>query len=378
MGVRGTGVRTVARRGRRVLVIDFRYTDQHGVRRRFKRDAASQVLHAARAEADRLQRLAAETGSPEAAPPASMILQAFVDDRWRPLYGPRYRPGTLERYEALLGQGLLEQLGSKRLADIDGPCVRAFLAGVASQPSKRTGRTVQTRPHHDFVRTLLRAAKDLGELAELPGDLPPRPRPAKKLPDAPPLEEIQQTLALAVGWLRVAIALGIYAGLRSGEIRALQVRDVDLGQGVLRIRRTLSGDVECAPKGNKDRNVPIVPELDPIMREAIRRKLPKARVVLTSEGETPTRQSIWTRLDALQKAHGLPHRSVHQLRHGFCTWTLRAGIDVESVRILAGHTDLATTQRYVHADATRARALMAGATGGTRSAGDVDSEGKER
>lgn len=230
----------------------------------------------------------------------------------------------------------------------------------------QNGCPVQTRPHHDFLRTLLRAAKDLGDLGELPTDLPPRPRPSKKLPDAPELGEIQQTIALAGDWLRVAIALGIYAGLRSGEIRALQVRDVDLRQGLLRIRRTLSGDQELPPKGNKDRNVPIVPELKPILEEACRRKLPKARVVLTSVGETPTRQSIWTRLDYLQKAHGLPHRSVHQLRHGFCTWTLRAGIDVESVRVLAGHTDLATTQRYVHADADRARALMAGATGGTR------------
>lgn len=365
MGVRGTGVRIVDRRGKRVLLIDFRYTDLKGVRQRFKRDATSQVMQAARAEADRLQRLAAETGSPEATALSSPSLQEFVDKTWRPLWSSRYRPGTLERYEALLGQGILEQLGPKRLDQIDGPVVMAYLATVALR-KRKGGKVTQTRPHHDFIRTLLRAAVESHQLPELPQDLPSRPKRSKKLPEAPGLDEIRLTLTHATDWLQVAIALGIYAGLRSGEIRALQVRDIDLRAGLLRIRRALSGNVEVAPKGDKERIVPIIPDLAPVLQEAVRRKLPGARVVLTSEGETPTRQSIWTRLDALQKAHGLPHRSVHQLRHGWCTWLLQAGIDVESVRVLAGHSDLATTQRYVHADGTRARAMMLGATGGTR------------
>lgn len=361
MGVRGTGVRSVTRRGRRVLLIDFRYTDRAGVRQRFKRDATSQNMAAARAEADRLQRLAAETGSPVAARSSSLTLATWIEQVWRPKFAPTaFKPSTLERYEALLGQGLLDQLGPRRLDAIDGAAARAYLTTVAAKGA-------QTRPHHDFVRSLLKAAVETHHLEQLPGDLPKRPRRSKKLPDAPDVEEIMATLALAAGWLRVAIALGIMAGLRSCEIRALRAGDVDFRKGVLRIVVSMSAETETTTKGDSDRIVPITADLRPILIEACKSKLPGARVVVNRMGHTPRRQAVWDALDRLQSKHGLKHRSVHQLRHGWCTWLLRAGLDAESVRMLAGHTNLATTQRYVHADAERATAMMLGATTGSRS-----------
>jgi integrase len=49
-------------------------------------------------------------------------------------------------------------------------------------------------------------------------------------------------LGKAGGWLRIAITLAAFAGLRQGEMRALEVRDVDLKSGVInsvgRFRRT--------------------------------------------------------------------------------------------------------------------------------------------
>ncbi len=41
---------------------------------------------------------------------------------------------------------------------------------------------------------------------------------------------------------------------------------------------------------------------------------------------------------------------VHALRHGFCTELVRSNVGVETVRVLAGHEDLRTTQRYLHAE----------------------------
>lgn len=64
MGIKGTGVRTAIRRGKRVIIVDFHYTDNNGVRRRYRRDADVQTMASARAEADRLQKIAVETGSP--------------------------------------------------------------------------------------------------------------------------------------------------------------------------------------------------------------------------------------------------------------------------------------------------------------------------
>lgn len=204
------------------------------------------------------------------------------------------------------GRDVVANLGDKRLDQIDGRTVSLFLADVGRRTWR--GHPIQTRPHYDLVCSILSSSVELGELADLPKNLPKRPKRPKKLPSCPSIEEVHQNLAV--------------------------------------------------PKGAADRLVPIVPELAAVLRKACARKLPLAYVVRTPRGTMPTRQLIWSRLNALQKKHGLPHRSVHQLRHGFCNHLLRMGVDIETVRVLAGQSSLVVTERYVHADVDRARVIM--------------------
>ena len=77
-------------------------------------------------------------------------------------------------------------------------------------------------------------------------------------------------------------------------------------------------------------------------------KLPRARLVLTEEGTTPKRQKMWSRLAALLKRHRMRHHSFHSLRHYFCSALIDRGMPVPVVQRAAGHSDLKTTQRYVH------------------------------
>ena len=60
-----------------------------------------------------------------------------------------------------------------------------------------------------------------GALEAMP-DLAKPPPPGKKQPSAPSTEEVNAMLARASGWLSVAVALGALAGLRQGEVRALE------------------------------------------------------------------------------------------------------------------------------------------------------------
>jgi integrase len=210
-----------------------------------------------------------------------------------------------------------------------------------------------------FVRTLLREAAQLGVIAEAPRVPAGVLKEAKKLPAAPTLAEVEHLIAHATGWVRVAVALGVYAGLRSGEIRALQAGDVDLQAGLIRVVRTLSDDEEEEPKGEKERTVPIIPQLEAVLRDALRSKLPAARVVLTSRGTTPRRQHVLSKVVALQQRLGTKRTwSVHALRHAFCSHLVRVGVGVEAVRALAGHSSIRVTNRYVHATGADLRGAM--------------------
>jgi integrase len=347
MGARSEGYRRTKRDGQSRWIIDFRYLDKDRREQRFRRDAQVQSAEGARSEARMRKQLALESGSPDPRPAAPTFAE-FVETTFRPLHlKVKCRPATIERYEYLLKQGILDAFGSVRLD-------ASFLSPTRAYVADLVARGVQPRPHVSFVRCVLRAAFELGALERLP-DMPPLPKAGKKLPDAPTKEHVTTLLANAHDWLRPAIALAAYAGLRAGEVRALEVRDVDLVGDRILVRRAFSADAVLTPKSSHERVVPLLPELREILVPALRSKLPNARVVVTRNGTTPRRTHVLTALKRLESKIGARAWSFHALRHFFISELVRHGVSVEVVRILAGHSKLDVTQRYVHAQASELR-----------------------
>jgi integrase len=282
----------------------------------------------------------------------SPLFAAFVETKFRPVYMPTHcRPATRERYEAIFRQGVLDAFGSRRLDAIRAQEVRAYAAELAA-------RRIQARNHLSLVRTVLRAAVEFGALDAMP-DLPPLPRQSRKLPDAPSDEDVATLLERSSGWLRLAIALSVYAGLRMGEVRGLEVRDVDFKRDRILVRHALSADEVMPPKSGHERVVPLAPELRALLEEAVRLKMPHARVVVSERGETPRRQRVLGAFKRFEQKLGVREWSFHSLRHYFCSALIRRGASVEAVRLLAGHSKLDVTQRYVHATADDLRAAIA-------------------
>lgn len=342
-------VRRVRRRGTTRWQIDFTYLDDAGRERRYRRDAALQIAAGARAEAARLHAIAVTTGrlEPRRQPPT---LAGFARGQFEALFMPRYRTSTRSRYEGLL-RDLTAALGPRRLDEIGAPEARALAADLA-------GRSISVKPHLVLLKTVLRAAHEVGALEQVP-TLPRLYKESRKLPDCPSRDEVGRMLDGATGWLRVAIALAVNAGLRLGEVRALEVRDVDFDGGAIHVRRSLSENDPVTPKSGHERLVPMTRRLQEVLEDATRSKLPRARVIVTVAGSTPRRTLVLRRLKALQRRLGLPGWSFHSLRHHFVSELVRAGASVEAVRLLAGHGKLDVTQRYVHATGADVRSAVA-------------------
>lgn len=211
-----------------------------------------------------------------------------------------------------------------------------------------TAKRIHLKGPINLLRTILRAAVEVGDLESLPA-FPKLFKESKKLPDAPTTEEVEAMLAHSTGWLHTAIALTAHAGLRMGEVRALEVQDVDLKNGCVNIRRAFSENTLDTPKSGHERVVPLTPELQRVLTEAVRSKLPRARVILSRLGLTPSRQNTLSTMKEMLQRNDLKTRSFHSLRHYFCSTLVRRGANLEAVRLLAGHAGLDVTQRYVHA-----------------------------
>jgi integrase len=356
MGMKNTtGVRKVVRGGKAHWVIDFRYVTKVGQRLRFRRDASVQMHTPALAEAKRLMARAAETGSMEdyeATRSATLTFGEFARGPFEVMFMPGFRPATQVRYRALLRQSLLAFFGGKRLDAITPQDIRAFAATLNE-------RRVQTKGPLGLVRTLLRTAHEGGHLDAVPPFPSGLVRTSRKLPDAPSPADFERMLEQASGWMRVAIALSGFAGMRMGEVRGLEVRDIDFDGHRILLRRSLSEDVSVTPKSGHDRMVPLVPELEAMLRDAVRSKLPRARAVLDDEGQTPGRQVFLHRFKRVLRLASLQDRPFHSLRHYFITELVRRGAGLEAVRMLAGHSKLEMTQRYAHATAEDLKAAIA-------------------
>ena len=192
------------------------------------------------------------------------------------VYMPTYRPATARRYRELHAQRVMALFGDMRLEDIGPDQYRAFAAALHKDG-------VQTKGPLTLVRTVVRAAHENGYLDKVPDFPSGLVVTSRKLPDAPSSEEVDAMLE-APGWLGLAIALAAMAGMRMGEVRALEVSDVDFERHRILVRRAMSEETSLTPKSGHEREVPLAAGLEARLREAVKDKLPRAGVLLDDEG----------------------------------------------------------------------------------------------
>ncbi len=178
------------------------------------------------------------------------------------------------------------------------------------------------------------------------------PAPAKRLPKALPLADIERILD-AAGAPGTALALRDRAllevlygtGARISEAVGLDLDDLDPEQGTVLLRG----------KGSKERIVPV----GSFALAAVEAYLVRGRselsaagrgvpaMFLNARGGRLSRQSAWTVLaKAADRAGVTAEVSPHTLRHSFATHLLDGGADVRVVQELLGHASVTTTQVY--------------------------------
>jgi site-specific recombinase XerD len=193
------------------------------------------------------------------------------------------------------------------------------------------------------VRALLRYS--LG--AEHVPDVSFAPRRARRIPDAPKQDEVDEIVdefdpSTALGLRNRALVELVYsAGLRSAEAVGLDLGDVDFEQETVHVREG---------KGAKDRVVPLGEEAASL----VARYLHESRPQLARGAENALFLSVrGRRLDTSTLRRLVPHP--HRLRHAFATHLLEGGADLRTIQELLGHSSLSTTQMYSHVDAKRLR-----------------------
>lgn len=198
------------------------------------------------------------------------------------------------------------------------------------------------------IRALYRFLKITGVLKDDPAFAIPGPSVAKRKPAPLKVDEVMKLLRTslagrtATARLRdVAIMELFYAsGMRRAELAGVRLANVDLAE------RTIS----VIGKGNKERTV-VINRAAAAAIEAYLRVRPRSNdpaLFLGRGGKGMTPAHIWRIFQAIYRVSGIAkHASPHTLRHSFATHLVENGVDLETVRELLGHENLATTGIYL-------------------------------
>jgi integrase len=141
------------------------------------------------------------------------------------------------------------------------------------------------------------------------------------------------------------VLLGGDAGLRCGEMMALEWSDVDLEKRQLRIERSDWKGQVTSTKGGRVRFVPMTVRLATALRQ--HRHLRGRRVLVQGTGEPVTQKIVQVSIRRAARS-AYVKEGVHILRHTFCSHLAMRGAPARAIQELAGHQDLSTTQRYMH------------------------------
>ena len=154
------------------------------------------------------------------------------------------------------------------------------------------------------------------------------------------------------------------AGLRQGEVRALQRTDLRFGQHpTIRVQRTRSREgEEHAPKGKRNRSVPMTSRLAKALQVHLRQGAPAHLPHVFANRDKPMTQSaVRARVRRSERAAGLDQSGrSHIMRHTFVTDLADSNVAPRVIQELAGHKDLKTTLRYMHVRDGLAHAAIRG------------------
>ena len=287
---------------------------------------------------NQLTRPRPEPKSEKEVPTLTEFGPRFLDGHAR---ANRQKPSGIAAKETILNVHLRPLLGTKRLDAITTEEVQRLKNRLRDRAPKTVNNVLTV------LNMLLKKAVEWDVIERMPCamKLLPIPKPSVGFYDFEEYEQLVDAAKATDPNAHLIVLLGGEAGLRCGEMMALEWRDVDLGKRQICIERSEWKGHVTAPKGGRLRYVPMTVRLATALREHLH--LRSARV-LCRDGSPLSADVVKHCVERAARRARLSESGVHRLRHTFCSHLAMRGAPARAIQELAGHKDLITTQRYMH------------------------------
>lgn len=282
-----------------------------------------------------------------------MTLEAWMANWLEGEVQSRVKRSSYLTYTNLWRRHVRPALGGMLLDRISADEIRGMLAGLnAAGLSPATQRGALR-----LVRSALTSAQEEGHIRHNPCSRIRlcTPESAEQRVLNTREQERLRTACTAPG--HTATLLGLYTGLRLGEVCALQWADVDWERKTITVRRTVQRMKQAngagtalsigSPKTARSRRVIPVPDF--LLGHLQAMRADSAGPWIFAQGRAAEPRTVQRRLLALTKQLGMEDVHFHTLRHTFATRLVEMGVDVKTVSVLLGHSSTRTTlDFYTH------------------------------
>lgn len=308
--------------------------------------------------------------------PEKKTFGSFVED-WREKYAVKHlEPSTLEKYAYQLRNHILPKLSHKKLSDIKTLHIVDLLEAVQNDGGRLDGRagglsSTSARFIHRILKDIFARAVEWRVISSNPADSAKRPKVAKRESNVLNEEDAARVFAALEDepymW-RMMITLALTAGLRRGELLALEWKHIDFNNGTLEVRQSLSyangKTIIKEPKTKTSVRRGFLPAsvAEDLKSYAVHCR--KERLALgdaweggdhfflfTATNGKPLFHTVpGTWLRRFIKRRGLPQIRFHDLRHTSATLLINQGVHAKTIAARLGHADIRTTMNiYGHA-----------------------------
>jgi len=263
--------------------------------------------------------------------------------------GEAYKPSAIRAYRQALNHRVFPTLGAKRITAITNTMLQDFADQLSAQGLSASSVRNTILP----LRAIFRRAHRRNDVAvnptlklTLPVVRSQRERVAAPTEIAPLLDALQADD-------RAIYATALYAGLRLGELQALQWDDIDLKTNLIHVTRSWDRQAGfVAPKSRSGtRRVPITATL---RRELLNHRLQQGRggrgfAFPNKRGHKPFNAGTLKLHTDAWTDNGLTPISLHECRHSYAAYMIAAGINPKALSTYMGHSSITITlDRYGH------------------------------
>ncbi len=303
-----------------------------------------------------------------------MKYREWLDDWLINYVQPTSKPRTCVRYEEIVRQHLIPDIGDHELNELRAVTVQCYITELLRSGNLRTEGGLSPNSVNSIINVIqssLKTAHMLGFTEEYIGDKLKRPRTCEKQVECFSLAEQKIIEKAAMNDKRqkmFGIVVCLYSGLRLGELLELKWSDIDFKTGILSVTRSCHDGkdregrycriIDTPKTASSERMIPIPRQLLSALREQ-KKKSNSSYVVSDKQGTPVAVRSYQRSFELLLKKLSIQRKGFHSLRHTFATRALECGMDVKTLSEILGHKDpTVTLNRYAHSMLEHKKEMM--------------------